>query len=665
MADTQDTIDEQQRQREAQERANEQLRELYRLLLRRDPTASEYGLDREGDRAHVGIKIAKQHRKELATGKQGDTRYTPGLSDPKFREDLRRMLLGFGAEMDQGGAVSGRPGEGGNETTFAQGSMTPEQWRKVSTLERLQEVPVSFLDPSLTVRKDQVDTPEEMGRFLSQHGGDTSLNRQLLQAALNYGGLSIEPTPFGSQQRLNKQLEWDAPDGPGDIESRLMAAGRPLTPQELSAIAQERQGAFRIQDDGFGIGRMLGKAALTVPFALAGGYAGGALLGPLLGGAGLAGGGAGTSLGAIGAAPSAGAASSFIGGSPALFGVGSGIGAGAGSGFAGGAVGSGGDPNAAWQSALLGAVSGGLGAGIPSTGGAGFNALKGAGISGVGSSIGQGLQGDGFDWQKLLQAMVTGGAGGATSGLGGNAPGLDILTKLGGMTGSALLGGAGADPLANANAQLDRNAVQREQDQMAAMQDAQNRWKEQYGAAAAEAQAAQMEAFRAAQQEFESKKAEYEAKLQAFLDERQSQIEEALRAMGLAEPGIAGLLQERQKQIEAARAEQEAQRASLVESRNFFPSQLLEQTGDQGQSSLLVPHSPPPVLFGQEGLPASYQDYAQQPPPQFSGEGFLPSGSLSGPPPPSVAPMGQPRTPRYFPTLLNGLTRCSPYLRYA
>jgi hypothetical protein len=176
--------------------------------------------------------------------------------------------------------------------------------------------------------------------------------------------------------------------------------------------------------------------------------------------------------------------------------------------------------------------------------------------------------------------------------------------------------------------------------------------------------AAQQEGMRAAQQEYESRKAEYEAKLQAFLDERQSQIEQALRAMGEAEPGIASLLAERKKGIEAQRKAEADQQAQLIQSREFFPSTLLDKTGPTDASSVLVPHSPPPVLFGQEGMPVSFGDYSQAPAPEFSTEGFLPSGATNQPPP-SVAPLGSGvQPPRYFPTLLGGLSR-SPYLRYA
>lgn len=655
MADTQDYQEQQRLQQEEQARKNEELRALYRMLLKRDPTGSEYGLDREGNRAEVALRIAGQHQKELATGKQGDNQYQPGLSDPKFRDDLRKLLLGFGAEADAGGQ-------------FSQGSLTPDQWRKVSTLEQLQGIPVSFLNPSLTVRREDVDTPEEVSRFLNAHGGDTPLNRNLLKAALDYGGLSIEPTPYGTLSRPGSGLEWTRKSNePGEMETRITNAhrdGSALSPQELSAIAQERQGSFRLEDP-MGVWRQVLKGLSTVPFAIGGGYLGGALAAPILGGA--LGGGAGTSVGAIGAAPTAGAAGSFIGGSPFAFGVGSGIAGGAGAGIGGSAPS--GDPNAIWKAALAGGATGGFGAGLGASGLSslpGGSAIAGAATGGASNALSQGLGGGGFDWTKFIQAIGTGGAGGAAGSLGNSDfPGAGVLGKTLTGIGGSILGSADHDPLASANQQLDANALKREQDQQAQLQAAQEDWKRRYSAASSEAQAAQLEAFRAAQQEFESKKAEYEAKLQAFLDERQSQIEEALRAMGLAEPGISSLLADRQKQIEAAKAEQQQQEAALVESRNFFPSELLTQTGDQGASSVLVPHSPPPTLYGQEGLPVSFADYSQGPTPTFSNEGFLPSGAVGGmDTPPAVSPMAAQRAPRYFPTLLNGLTR-SPYLRYA
>jgi hypothetical protein len=635
MADYLDQQSEAQRLQAEQDRRNEELRQLYALLLKRDPTAQEYGLDREGNRPEVALKIAGQHQKELATGKQGDSQYTPGLTDTKFRDDLRHLLLGFGAEADAGGQ-------------FNQGQLTPEQWRKVSTLEQLQGIPVSFLNPSLTVRRDEVDTPEEMTRYLQAHGGDSPLNRQLLQSALDYGGLSIEPTPYGTLSRPGRGLEWQRKSNePGELESRLTASGRPLTQQELSAIAQERQGNFRL-DDPIAIWRQVAKAALAGTFA----YAGGAIAGPAIGALGV-----GAGLPGAAAVPGVSAGSGFAGG------LGS-VGGGAVGGALGAGVGSGGDPNAIWQGALTGGLGGGLNFATPGTNSPGLSALKGGGIGGAVNLAGQGLKGGDIDWTQLAAALGSGAAGGAASALPGGFPGSDTLTSFGTNIGKSLLTSAGHDPLDAANQKLDQNALQREQDMQAGLQAAQDKWKQQYAAASSEAQAAQLEAFRAAQQQWEQQRDEFYAKRDAFIAERQSQIEEALRAMGLAEPGIASLTAERQKQIAAARAEEEKQQASLVESRNFFPSELLSQTGDQGASGVLVPHSPPPALFGQEGLPVSFGDYSQAPAPEFSTEGFLPSGSLSGPPP-SVSPMGPGnRPPHYFPTLLGGLSR-SPYLRSA
>jgi hypothetical protein len=342
----------------------------------------------------------------------------------------------------------------------------------------------------------------------------------------------------------------------------------------------------------------------------------------------------------------------------------------------GAAISTNGDPDAIWKAALLGGATGAAGAAIPSTGSVGPDALRGAAIGAGGSALQQGLSGDEFDWVKFLQAAGTGGATGAagalTAGPRPGDPGFDpnagtnwpaFLAKFGTGVSSNIFRTLLADP-PDGNAQISQDAITREQDRAAEMQARQEEWKRRYSEASAEHQRLMQEQWRAAQMEFESKKAEYQTKLQAFLDERKTQIEDALRAMGLAEPGIAGLLADRQKQMDARRAEEESQRAALVESRNFFPSQLLSQTGDTGASGLLVPHSPPSVLFGEEGMPASFGDYGAAPAPQFSGEGFLPSGALPDSPP-SVAPMGQnTRSPRYFPTLLNGLTR-SPYLRYA
>src|SRR3990167_7078037 len=190
----------------AEERNKEIVWDQYHQILNRDPTPGEFSRDLnrmtgEGRTpGEMGLLIIGEHGRELASGKQDEkNQYLPGLSDPEERERFRQLTRELGGQADTEGRYT--PGQ-------YSGTLTPEQWRKLSTLQQLEEVPVSFLNPSLTVRREDVDTPEEATRFLQKHGGDTPLNRQLLKAAIEYGGLSIEPTPFGTLNRPGSGIRW-------------------------------------------------------------------------------------------------------------------------------------------------------------------------------------------------------------------------------------------------------------------------------------------------------------------------------------------------------------------------------------------------------------------------------------------------------------------------
>jgi hypothetical protein len=396
-------------------------------------------------------------------------------------------------------------------------------------------------------------------------------------------------------------------------------------------------------DDPKALWRQIAKAGLAATFAAAGGIIGG----PLAGAAAV---GLGAPAGGLAAGAAAGAGAGALGGA------------------FGSAVGSGGDPDAIWRAALAGGATGGLGGAIGPTTGVLSGAGKGAATGVAGNLVNQGLSGNDFDWAALAAALGTGAAGGAAAGAAQGAfPGSDVLAKFWtGLAGSTFKG-LGQDPLAGANAQLDQSALDNEKARQDAMQRAQEEWKRKFAEASAAQQAEMLAAQREWQSRMEAHRAEYEAKLQAFLAERETQIAEALRAMGVGEGGIGSILADRQKQMETQRAEEASQRAALIESRQFFPSELLSESGplqDFAQSSVLVPHSPPPIQFGAEGLPASFAHYGGQPTPEFSAEGFLPSGATGdGVSPPSVSPM-TPTRRRWVPSLLGGLAR-QPYLRMA
>lgn len=640
--DVSDYYAEQERIRLAELAAQEEALRLWRSLTKGDekldPTGAE--LHRWRNEIHAGNRrpeevralMAQQHPREVVD---------LWLRDPKNREEFRKLLRG---DADTLQALQIDPNSIWAGRDFSQ------------QRENLDAVPVSFLGPDVTVKRSEVDTPEEAIRFLQAHGGDSEINRRMLKAALNYGGLAVEPTPFGFLTPHPFGTEWYRPKHePGEIEARILqkyASGGEPTDAELSAIAQERQGSFRLRDED-AIRHMASKASLAGIFALGAGLVGGGAVAPALG----------LSSGGFGAGAVAGAAA----------------------GGAGSAVGGGGDIDDIWKGILLGGLSGGIGGGIGGAVGGGTtgNILGGAAGAGASNAAGQGLSGDGFDWQKFLLAIGSGAAGGAAGGLFGNSetgdrgewdwlrgysqPGggspLDMFARFGTGLGSSLLKGLGNDPFAGPNAQLDQRELERIKAQEDAMAKAQEEWKRRYAEAAGAQREAMLAAQREWQQQWEAQKAEYEAKLQAFLAEREAQIGEALKAMGVGEGGIGALLAERQEAIRAAKEQQALNEQQLIESRQFFPSQLLEQSpGDSefATSGVLVPHSPPSVLFGQEGLPASFGDYSQTPAPRFSSEGLLPSGSLGHQEPPPMAAGGR-RAPRYFPTLMGGLTR-SPYL---
>jgi hypothetical protein len=562
------------------------------------------------------------------------------LSDKKRREGFRQFV------RDSSGRLQNVPGDGSAESG-APGGIDWDLMRR-----ELEKIPMPFIRPDLAVHRDELDTPEEVEAFKKKHGLD-DLGILLAQEAFNYGGLAFEPTPFGTRNQPGKGLEWKRKSHePGEVEQGLRkkyANGGTPTPQELALVAQERQMNFRLEDP-MGIWRPILRGASMVPFAIAGGMAGGSLLGPLL-----AGGMGGLGMGAGPAAA--------IGG-----GVGSGIGAGATTGALSG------DPDNIWKGALVGGATGGVGGGVGALT-SNLGPVASGGITGTATGLTGGLgqsalTGD-FDLGELLLAAGAGGVTGATGGL--LFPGRDPASKLGRQAlgkgfnlGTALLDPN--DPLAGANAQLDQAELDRAKQMQDAMVKAQEEWKRRMAEGAAAQRAAMLAAQREWQMQWEARRAEYEAKLQAFITEREAQIDEALRAMGVGEGGIGALLAERQAALDAQRQAAEESRQQMIASRDFFPSTLLSEqpvTGEFAPSSVLVPHSPPPVQFGAEGLPASFASYGTPPTPEFSAEGFLPSGSLAGgEPPPSVAPMRAGRRRYSFPTLLGGLTR-SPYLMRA
>lgn len=611
MADTQDVIDQRQEEEDRRRREWEAAMRAVQELFP-DATPEEQG------KAATGITGSPAPRMALVNRNQKDVAQE-WLTDPRKREYLRSLLRGEAGEMD---AAQLREMVFGPDIS---GDM-PRTMAQPDTLNQLNEIPVPFVRPDVSVRREDIDTPEEASRFLRKYGMDDPVTQQLLRGAYDYGGLSLEPTPFGTMSRPGGGLEWYRPQNePGELETRLTASGRPLTTQELSAIAQERQQSFRLRDP-LGIWRQITKGAVALPFAIAGGYLGGAAL-P----AGLLGG----------------------------------FGAGAGAGAASGALT--GDPDEIWKRALVGGAAGGIGSGVSELVGGGLagNILSSGAKSATSAIGGQLLSGDSLDPIDVLTKIASGAAGGAMPDLG--------IGPLGGSLtglGSGLLqsGLDPNDPLAGVNQQLDQNALKAETDRIEAMKAAQERWKQEYAAASAEQQRLMQERMREWQMQYEQKRSEWMAKFQAWQDAQKDKIAEALKAMGFAEGGIGSLLEEVRAQQAEAQAQAAADEAKTIESRQFFPSTLLDQTGQQGgefaQSNVLVPHSPPPVLFGQEGMPASFGDYSQAPAPTFSAEGLLPSGSLRPGQPPSVAPMGQTRIPRYYASLLGGLTR-SPYLRSA
>ena len=619
MSDIHDYLDQLRREEETRRGAEAQaLAALQSLGLKDDGKRLARARNRiveEGrDPAELRMLLVGENPKEIAE---------QWLQDPKKREQLRKLLKADASTLEGLGAperFTPDVGSGGGRD-FA------------GMLRELESIPVPFIRPDITVHQSDVDTPEERTAFLQKHGTDDPLTRRLLEEALQYGGLSVEPTPFGSLSRPGRGLTWKGGQTGGPMEAAAMQGGRTLTPSQLSAIAQERAGSFRL-DDPKSIQRMAARAALATTFATA----------------------AGLGVGGLVAGPA--------------FGIGSGLASGAAAGAAAGgtasAIGSRGDWDDIWKGAAVGGVTGGLGAALPAGSGVAMNAARGAGIGGAGNALSQGLSGDGFDWTQLLAALGAGGATGAASGLGstGN-PGLDKVLKMGGDFGSSV--GKSflnpRDPLAGANAQLDQRELQREGAMQDAMTTAQAEWIARFREAQGARRQAMLEAQREWQSQLEGKRAEYAAKLQAFISERESQIAEALRAMGASEGGIGALLAERKAAQDAERAEAEQARQATIRSRDFFPSALLEQapgTGEFATSGVLVPQSPPAVQFGAEGLPASFASYGAPQTPEFSAEGFLPSGSLPPESSPAVAPMGRGRR-RPFPTLLGGLSR-QPYL---
>jgi hypothetical protein len=597
------------------------------------------------------------------------------LQNPEFRDEFRAMLRGDAEALQNVRSDLGATDRGTSGRDFSQ------------TLAGLNRIPVPFIRPDISVSREEVDTPEKQQQWLLEHHAADPLNTRLLQAALEYGGLAIEPTPYGVMRRPGGGLEWEAKGGePGQFTDQALQAlsqGGTLTPGQLAAAAQEKQANFRLTYPN-AIGSMAAKAALGAVFATAAGLMGGAALGPLLG-AGATGLGAGGSAAAV---PTTGMAALGLSATPAALSTGTAIGGGVTSGAVQGLMQGRGDLDALWQPMLTGAVTGGVGAGVPYANSGSINALRGAGISGATDLLKQGLKGDGLDWQELAMAL---GSGAGSSLLTGrpevDASGKTTWTE--GLTGthaldqflarSAQTGAQGIqamtrDPLANVNAQLDRAAVAREtaiQDQMVK---AQAEWKRRYGEAQAEAMAAAQEQMRGQQQayeeklaEFNAKKAEYEAKYQAFLDARNAQIAQALERMGAAQPSIAQLIKEyeteRQKALDERTAAEEKQRSALIQSRQFFPSELLEPAPATEQTSALgAQAAPPPVQFGAGSpFPTSYTSPGQQPL-QFSTEGFLPSGAMQGVAAPAVNPLAAPR--RRVPSLLSALSR-APYVGVA
>lgn len=348
-------------------------------------------------------------------------------------------------------------------------------------------------------------------------------------------------------------------------------------------------------------------------------------------------------------------------------------------------------PNDLWKNALIGGAGGAVGGATapytsslgPIAGGAAQAGIRG----GTGAIANWVLKGGNLTDVPL--SVATGAAGGAVSGaLGGGALG----SAAQGLTSGGLRNliqnttGWGAPQAQGPDLASALRDQQNYQTQLGREQDD---WKQRYATALADRQqqfadavAAQQEAIDAKRRElydaFEQKRgeqvrqqAEYQRQLRAMIDQQMASLTTALEQMGLSEGGAGSLVNQFRQAQDAERAKQEAEaeqaRQQTIASRQFFPSALLETspgTQDFATSSVLVPHSPPPVQFGSGEFPASYSQYAQAEPPTFSAEGFLPSGlgATQSPglaTPPVASPLGARRYPTL--TLLNGLTR-SPYL---